>query len=247
MKKSKYTDFGKNAAPEKILAQYKKVLDNSGWAGSYSLRLSNLVDGAIEAFREGRPENIQMLIAHAKELDSYYYPDMTANILHALTEGSDDKTTIINLAIATVSQDRKTSLLSDALKTSIRESIGEESFFTALYKAGASFDMAISMMHAEPHELSDLASLKFFQEKISDTSSPVTKEATAAIPAIPAIPKISAEDADVRQLLTQLLEQVTELTQEVKRQGAQAAAAKASQPEAKSTPAKRSYPAVKAP
>jgi hypothetical protein len=204
MREAKHTKIGKNASEDKFLEAFKKF-SASDWAPS-THKVRNLIEGALQAFNEGRPENIQTMLLNAKSvesrLDPFKYPYLVPSILLKLTEKSDEKLGVVNRALAKIPEADKESVLSNALKTAICKSVGEEPFFALLYEAGASFDIALSNMQALGADPDDINRLKFFQERIEG-------EPAAAEP----IPSPTDETMPVLiDVMQQLLEQVAELT-----------------------------------
>lgn len=168
---------GKKAAPDKFLKTFTKQA-NSTWIFAYD-NTKALVDGAVDSFHAGRPENVQTALANADTLESHFYPNLVPSILLKISDSSNDALIDMNRALEKVPEHKRTSLLSAALKTSVCLSMGGEPFLVMLFKSGASFDDALSLMHAQDASISQVANLKFFQEKITGIKPAEEKTAPA--------------------------------------------------------------------
>jgi hypothetical protein len=127
-------DTGKNASTDKFLSALKKL---KSYAPDTRDKNKVLLDGAAQAFREGRPQNVQTAIANVKALDSRYCPNLVPVVLFEISKNSGDKLSAINRALANVPEDGRQDVLNHALNDAIGNKIGDESFFAALLEAGA--------------------------------------------------------------------------------------------------------------
>ncbi len=104
--------------------------------------------GAVQAFHEGRPENIQTALLYGAEFgihDSYvslypkYPEDARQNILSDLINGGNDPSDVINLVLLlNVADDERQAVLDRALLSIIRKSLpGGEPYIAALLNVGA--------------------------------------------------------------------------------------------------------------
>ncbi len=123
---------GKNGSVDQFLAANKaaSLIPDAG-AGQQELQ-----NGAIQAFKEGRPENVQAVLLNRDDfkIDG---KDAVADILLKLAGGNDKASDIINLAVAKHTEQGKRSALSYALNDAISRNIGDKSFYEALLKSGA--------------------------------------------------------------------------------------------------------------
>jgi hypothetical protein len=129
-----YYDIGKNSASGKFLSELKK-------AKSYYLDTQNknkeLIDGALLAFYQGRPENIQTALSNAKDINDRHHPNLVPAVLCEITKNSSDKIHAVNLALAKVPAQDRQDILNQALNEALAHNVGGETFFVALLNAGA--------------------------------------------------------------------------------------------------------------
>ena len=101
-------------------------------------------EGALHAFREKRPENIQTLLLHADTIrDGHYYPNPVHAILIDLSETSADKVADIKLALAKFPEEDRKELLNKTLNNAIWGQAGGEAFYALLLQAGADANAGI--------------------------------------------------------------------------------------------------------
>ena len=133
-------EIGKDRTAEEFCLANKQAFDKHSPDAQ-----RELYRGAIQAFKEGRPENIQTVLSNPEEFKifSYYYKNINAlgtteippqETLLALIEGSDDPAANVILAIAKVSE--RQSFLNDTLHRVVQEK-DAETLADALLKAGA--------------------------------------------------------------------------------------------------------------
>lgn len=104
--RKKYFNLGKDA-PAAELTKIFAAKAASKRASGYPQRLE-MVKGAIEAFREGRPENLQALFADKEALPSF-------NVIPQLWTKSDDKAADLALALEKMPEDDKKEYLHDLI------------------------------------------------------------------------------------------------------------------------------------
>lgn len=203
MREKKYADIGKNNPADEFLKACNKV-SSPAWT-SNPAKPERLINGALQAFREGRPGNIQTLLLNAKSLEEGgRFCNIVPFVLSKISEESDDKLADINLALEKIPDADRESVLSNALKTAVSKSIGEEPFFALLWQAGASFDVALSNMHARQDcDQDDIGRVTFFQKKI--TGKPAAGEAAqpAAEEVLPALVDIVRRMQDQMRIITE--------------------------------------------
>jgi hypothetical protein len=216
MREQKHVALGRKAPEDKFLEAFRKF-SFSDWNQSVG-QVRHLVQGAMQAFEEGHPENVQTMILHAKSVEShlegYKYPSFVPTVLLKLTEKSDDKLAVIDLALAKIPEEDRENILSNALKTAVSRSVGEEPFFALLCGAGASCDSALSKMQAQGYATDDVDRLKFFQERIEGkTASATAAPQPAAKEVLPAMMDIVQQMQEQMKVITA---QVSDLAEEVK-------------------------------
>jgi hypothetical protein len=138
--KKGYANIGKKSPADKFLEAFRKV------ANSNPAKSQALLDGALQSFHEGRPENIQALILNA-DLDSFY--NHTRYILFRMSEKSDDKLADIKLALAKIPEEARENFLSKVLHSAILYKTdlyvtGREPFYSLLLQAGADANAPIN-------------------------------------------------------------------------------------------------------
>lgn len=106
--KDKYFNIGKDETPEKVVA----LIDKKSQAFRHSLReqARDMERGAIAAFREGRPENVQAIFAASDDLWRNPY-----RVLLEVLEGSADIAQDFARALAQVPVDERPRTLASAL------------------------------------------------------------------------------------------------------------------------------------
>jgi hypothetical protein len=133
-KKINYYDIGKDGSADKFFEGFLKALSSD----SAQANAGTLVDGAVQALREGRPDNIQTAFLNERTLknsQSHTYPSVY--ILLKLTEGSHDKPAAVKLALEKLPEDEREDLLNNALYYAVNHNIGGERFFSLLLESGA--------------------------------------------------------------------------------------------------------------
>lgn len=139
--KPSYYEIGRYGTPE----QFAQLLQNSkaNPGGYYETDRRDLVDGALRAFHEGRPENIQMVVANPEAVKSQRYHYVVPGVLLKLTEGSSDKLAVIIRALEKVPAEDQQKTLNNALNEALMYGIGDEPFFAALLKSGANANVKV--------------------------------------------------------------------------------------------------------
>ncbi len=129
-------EIGKSGTVEEFTAANKEAFDLKMGA-----RQEELLKGAVSAFLEGNPENVQEMIKNHDSFKIYSWPstnkDMATEALFQVTKGSSDPGSIIELALLNVAEDKKQSNLEHRLFNAIYYGIGDEAFVGNLLKAGA--------------------------------------------------------------------------------------------------------------
>ncbi len=134
-----YSDIGKNGPSEKFLKVYK----DKAQYHTYSTKAYNMINGAIAAFYEGRPENVQAAMANEKSIRSYNYWQLAPNVLFKITEKTNEKLANINLAVAKIPEQDRKEFLSTALNNAFGNNIGNEVFYSTMLQAGADANASI--------------------------------------------------------------------------------------------------------
>jgi len=128
--KRKAQNFGKEKSPEEFLEAYRKYQH-----AEYSIKPNRLVAGAVEAFREGKTENLQMLFTDISLLYHRYRDIRSVSVFQQLTEGleQDSAAALIGLVLTKASDETKQEILDQTLYQGIRN----EKLCAALITAGA--------------------------------------------------------------------------------------------------------------
>ena len=133
LKRKDYFEIGKTGTADEFLHAFKKRMKGASYEamddGTNKLRR-----GALEAFLEGRPENIQAILLNAEDLDQ---PNLAAHTLLDIAEASDNKLHAIMLSLEGLYGAQKEACLSKALQNAIRNHVGDEDFYALLLQAGA--------------------------------------------------------------------------------------------------------------
>ena len=168
MRTSKYAKIGKSGAEDKFLKAFQKVEKSTFvMAESYAKR-NVLLDGAVEAFREGHPENIQAMFAKLdQDWGKHSFMYRSALILIQLSEGRDDKSAIIDRALAKVPEQGKKRILNHVLVNAMGNHKGGEVFYAALLKSGASFDAALPIAHRDVYSSTYVDRLNLYKKAMS--------------------------------------------------------------------------------
>jgi hypothetical protein len=133
-------DIGNNGTEEKFV----KKLGKTYTYASESRKNKLLIGGAVQAFLQGRPENIQAALLHRTKTAGYLpYHNTTADILFDLSEKSTNKLDDITLALAKIPEDERKAVLNKVLHDALGEIIGGEPFFSLLLEAGADANAVI--------------------------------------------------------------------------------------------------------
>ncbi len=135
-------EIGKNGTVDELF-----LANNAALAKSDAPAQKELQRGAIEAFNDGRPGNIQTILSNPDTFKTWsYYPkdrkDPAIEILIALTAEGERSAEIINLALDQLSEERKQQVLDKTLLEVVRGYNYVESFVTALLEAGADVNAA---------------------------------------------------------------------------------------------------------
>jgi len=137
-------DIGLNGTVEEFREANQKALDNKSKSGEHfgAQEQRELQKGAIKAFQEGRPENVQTLLANPDEFqvrDSYYTKEDIARekILSELVSGNDRPVAVVLLALAKIPAQDQQEVLNRALLAVIRNYTKVETFAGTLIEAGA--------------------------------------------------------------------------------------------------------------
>ena len=169
LKKTNYFDIGRNATADEFLRAFQKVAGFRTWNSAYT-KTNALINGAIEAFHAGSPENIQTLLQRADVIkvgkDMGYFWSIVDYTLYQLSEKRLTTKADIALALARVPVQEKSALLNRALVRAI-DWERSPSFIKLLYESGASFDAALSIMHAEKCHTSSIGMMMFYQETLA--------------------------------------------------------------------------------
>ncbi len=136
-----FYDAGKDYDLMKLHPQNKELFANMP-----EQRAQELQNGAIAAFREGHPENIQTLLAHPDLFPLNIPPQQMLCNLTKNVEDSEDKAAVILVAIDKIPEEQKQKFLDKTLSdvfTTV-EFHGEEPFITALITVGADANAVIA-------------------------------------------------------------------------------------------------------
>ena len=130
-------EVGKSGTVEEFTAANKEAFDLQSGA-----RQEELLKGAVSAFLEGNPENVQEILKNPdsfKIFCSWPNPnrDMATEALFEVTKDSGDPVSIIDLALLNVPEDDKKKRLQNRLYNAIQFGVGDEPFVENLIKAGA--------------------------------------------------------------------------------------------------------------
>jgi len=157
-RKSKSHEIGLNGTAEEFRKANKRAINKkgSGYYGSYrgTEAQKELRKGALQAFHEGRPENIQIALLYSNEFkihEGYVQnaPDVEKNpcenILSELIKGGADPLDVINLALlANTAQDKRQAVLDNSLLKAIMNEIDAGgAFIAALLNAGADANASV--------------------------------------------------------------------------------------------------------
>jgi len=101
-----------------------------------------LQKGALQAFQEGRPGNLQAMLAKPSDFTIYDYYGSSETvdcekILSGLINGNDRQVAIITLALLKVPEPEKQEYLNQRLYNSVRENYYGEELVSTLLQAGA--------------------------------------------------------------------------------------------------------------
>jgi hypothetical protein len=119
-----YYEIGKNKPENEFSAAFQKASRR---------KKTDLINGAIEAFRAERPQNIRAIL-----LRPGTSAETATHILQQITAGHDDKAADIDLAFKEADEGTKKEILTAVLHDVIdAEQRAEESFIAALLKSGA--------------------------------------------------------------------------------------------------------------
>ncbi len=142
-------EIGKDGTVEELCAANDKAKNKMG--GAYDLYYMGgsdqreLQNGAIEAFKEGRTDNLQCILANPAKFmvcdHSSFYPVDSEKIFDQLikgvTTGSDDQATIITLAMDKFPEQSKQACLDGSLLRAVTDHYYGDDLVAALLKAGA--------------------------------------------------------------------------------------------------------------
>jgi len=133
-KKKTFFDVGKGDSSEDFL----RILKAAAPASQLNV-ITELYDGAAQAFREGRPGNIQTAFLN-EELTQWYDIGPTAQLLLKISEEADDKLAAIALAFEKIPAPDRPGKLNKLLNQAIDKNVGDKSFYALLLDAGAEAD-----------------------------------------------------------------------------------------------------------
>lgn len=171
-----YTGIGKKSSTEKFVKHLGRIKSYSWETESKN---NKLIAGALQAFAEGRPQNIQSALANAKAVETWEHPALIPSILLKVTEKSDDKKAAMELALANVSANDREPLLSRALDKAIETNTGGEDFYALLIKSGANANAAIDGFAETPLVTATVARspftvIKLLHDNGADLSEAIT-------------------------------------------------------------------------
>ncbi len=235
MRVSTYKDIGQSGTDEQLQKAFNKLADGHLYTATNN-RVQALIDGAVEAFYAGRPENIQKLFQDGRVLGVSFYYD-PAYVLNKISEKGDDKAAGITLALENISEEEKKKVLGKALLGAIdwREH-STESFVGALLKAGADPNadinsgneniLAYAVVNNRPVPVIQLLSdngadfdkaLMFMHSKGYDSKYIDKLKFFEEKMRVPATPVAQPEDMDIRDALKDIRQQLSVLTEKVDR------------------------------
>jgi hypothetical protein len=135
-----YYQIGKSSSADKLLQALHQAKTGD--------TQDALVNGAIQAFRENRPENVQTVLLYVKEINDHFYPPkLASSTLFDVSEGSADKLASINLALAKLPENEKKEVLNKALYDALQgrhDKTSEKPFLALLLEAGADANAPIN-------------------------------------------------------------------------------------------------------
>lgn len=146
--KKKKTSFeiGRDGtAEELVVANYKALSQNrNGDYLAFDVQ-RELQDGAVQAFKDGKPGNVQTILSHLSDFNirCYTYIEKVSHqILSEITKGQDNPVAIINLALTNTSGHEKQGILNDSLllcldKPAWSDNAWKEALVAPLLAAGA--------------------------------------------------------------------------------------------------------------
>ncbi len=228
-----YFKIGQTVTPDQFLTTYKSKAQNN----EYSNNARDMIAGALKAFGEGHPANVQAALAHVEELQSYNYTNMATRILHQLPERYGDKLKDLEMAIAEVPEKDRKDFLSKALYAAVNYRIGDDRFCELLLEAGADANYAvgghagimlvvaacnqqsmnvIKLLHEHGASFEDALMTMHCQNRKTDDIERLKffqQKLTGVAeqkPASLAAPDLQSDD--VRVLLAEILEQMKEIT-----------------------------------
>ena len=263
MRKSKCADLARNGTADQFLQAFKKEIgaDGLGFRPSTPTdRVALLMQGAIEAFCEGRPESIQVLFQNLKTIKfgklfrgNHRY-DLFKQALFTLSEKYNDRQAAIPLALAKVPEQDRQEILDSALYDSVRWDFGGESFLALLLQSGADANATvdgsagsilacaarmrspgvIKLLHENGASFEDaILALQANKEKWAKKNIDSLRFYQQALEGKPATAQTG--DEDIRDILRQIQQQISDLTVKVERLESPAAA----QPKKKAEPVKK--------
>ena len=226
-----YFEIGKNATAEEFRAANKKALKKRN---PYTAQLE-LQRGAIQAFSEGRPENVQTVLSNLDEFriktrhnrydTSFEDISVIASLLR-LTEGNDNPSAAISLALEKIPEQAKQGVLDNLLYKYIYSYGATTTFVDGLLKAGANANAfegqilaqaaarsrhisVVKLLHDNGASFDDALftmQTKNWEQKFINGLKAYREEITG---------EPATEDAKTQATMAQLLEQVAVLTEKV--------------------------------
>ena len=106
-------EIGKNGTVEQLLQANETALGK----GDIAVQQSSLREGALAAFQEGRPENLQTILSCPQEFSIGHYG--ARNIFYILIKGKDDPVAVIKLALDKVPAPEQQEILDEALYAAV--------------------------------------------------------------------------------------------------------------------------------
>ncbi len=228
-----YFKIGKTAPPEEFLKTYKSKAKNT----DYNNNASDMIAGALKAFGEGQPTNVQAILSHVQELESYNYSNMATRVLSQLPEKFGGKDKDLEMALAELPEKDRKDFLSKALYTAVNYRIGDDKFCELLLKAGEDANYAvgghagimlvvatcnqqsmnvIKLLHEHGASFDDALMTMHCQNRRNDDIERLKffqQKLTGAAEQKPAgLASPDLQSDDVRVLLAEILEQMKEIT-----------------------------------
>jgi hypothetical protein len=221
-----YFSIGKKRSPDKLL---KALCSTKSVDWETKSKNDSLLDGAVEAFHEGRPENIQKAFLNAESIKNWHYRYPALTILQKVAAKSNDKATDINRTIALIPEHDREAILSKALNDAVRKGIGGETFYALLLEAGADANakidgyagaiLATAASNKVPISVIELLVNKGASFKDACTTMHSLNYDPASINNLKHFEKQitggAAEEADVSDILREMQEQIRVLTEKL--------------------------------